>query len=71
MNKDLLQGIINSSHRQNLVEYIKQVQSYIADIRNGSYDAETRKLAVDVIEKLLISKLKSPQDIEENIDNYK
>ena len=71
MNKDLLQGIINSSNRQNLVEYLKQVQSYIADIRNGGYSTETRKMSVDVIEKLLINKLKSPQDIESNTDDYK
>jgi hypothetical protein len=71
MNKDLLQGIINSSNRQNLVEYLKQVQSYIADIRNGEYSTETRKMSVDVIEKLLINKLKSPQDIESNTDDYK
>lgn len=46
-----------SDYRKNLVTYLKEVQNHVADIRNGTYDNETRKATVDVIQKLLIDKL--------------
>jgi hypothetical protein len=72
MNLDLLKGIANSDYRNNLVAYLKGVQNYVADIRNGDFSNETRKATVDVIEKMILSKLNMLSDRpESNSDSYK
>jgi hypothetical protein len=58
MNTQLIQFIAeNDVTRKNVVAYLKEVQDYIADVRNYDATAETRLLTVKVIEDLLIKKL--------------
>jgi hypothetical protein len=72
MNTELLKGIANSDYKGNLVKYLKEVQAYVADIRNGSYSNETRLATVDAIEKLLIGQLKVLSgEVKDNLDDYR
>jgi hypothetical protein len=72
MNHELLQGIARSDYKTNLVAYLKEVQAYVADIRNGSYSNETRLATVDAIEKLLIGQLKVLSgEVKNNLDDYR
>jgi len=72
MNTELLKGIAKSDYGKNLVVYLKEVQSYVADIRNGTYDNATRLQTVDVIQKLLLDKLHTLSgDVTYNKDDYK
>ena len=58
MNSDLIKFIAeNDVTRKNVVAYLKEVQNYVADVRNGDYTKETRLQTVNVIEDLLIKKL--------------
>jgi hypothetical protein len=58
MNSELLKGLIASGHDRNLLAYIVELQNYLADVRNGDYSIETRKQSVQVIEDLLVQKIK-------------
>jgi hypothetical protein len=72
MNTELLQGIARSDYKNNLVAYLKEVQAYVADIRNGSYTNETRLATVDAIERLLIGQLKVLSgEVKNNLDDYR
>lgn len=72
MNNDLILSIAQSDYRKNLTEYLKQVQAYVADIRNGTYDNDVRKATIDVIQKLLIDKLHTLSgDVVSNNDDYR
>jgi hypothetical protein len=72
MNHELLQGIARSDYKNNLVAYLKEVQAYVADIRNGSYSNETRLATVDAIERLLIGQLKVLSgEVKSNADDYR
>ena len=72
MNHELLQGIARSDYKNNLVNYLKEVQAYVADIRNGSYTNETRLATVDAIERLLIGQLKVLSgEVKSNLDDYR
>jgi hypothetical protein len=72
MNHELLQGIARSDYKNNLVAYLKEVQAYVADIRNGTYSNETRLATVDAIERLLIGQLKVLSgEVKPNIDDYR
>jgi hypothetical protein len=72
MNPELLQGIARSDYKNNLVAYLKEVQAYVADIRNGSYSNETRLATVDAIERLLIGQLKVLSgEVKNNLDDYR
>jgi hypothetical protein len=72
MNHELLQGIARSDYKNNLVAYLKEVQAYVADIRNGSYSNETRLATVDAIERLLIGQLKVLSgEVKNNSDDYR
>ena len=58
MNTELIKFIAESEPlRKNVVQYMRQVQDEIADVRNGSYPMETRLQTVAVIEDLIIKKL--------------
>ena len=72
MNHELLQGIARSDYKNNLVTYLKEVQAYVADIRNGTYTNETRLATVDAIERLLIGQLKVLSgEVKSNLDDYR
>lgn len=72
MDTEKIKRIARSDLSKVLVEYLKDVQGYIADIRNGTYTNETRIAAVDVIQKLLIDKLHTLSgNISQNKDDYK
>jgi hypothetical protein len=72
MNHELLQGIARSDYKNNLVAYLKEVQAYVADIRNGTYTNETRLATVDAIERLLIGQLKVLSgEVKSNLDDYR
>lgn len=72
MNNDLILSIAQSDYKKNLTEYLKEVQAYVADIRNGSYSNEVRVATIDVIQKLLIDKLHTLSgDVNHNVDDYK
>lgn len=58
MNIELLKGIATSGYKESLVEYLKEVQQEIADIRNGNYSNEARLLAVNIIQEKLIGQLR-------------
>jgi len=67
----LLKGISKSDHKVNLVKYLEQVKDELADIRKGSYTNETRKAAIDIIDKLLLDKLRiNSQTVDKEIDDY-
>lgn len=72
MNNELIKSIAQSDYKKNLVEYLKDVQGYMADIRNGNYPNEVRIATVEVIQKLLIDKLHTLSgDVNPNSDDYK
>lgn len=68
----LLRAISKSDHKINLVKYLEQVKDELADIRKGDYTNETRKAAIDIIDKLLLDKLRvSSQNVDKEIDDYR
>lgn len=72
MNNDLILSIAQSDYKKNLTEYLKQVQAYVSDIRNGSYPNEVRLATIEVIQKLLIDKLHTLSgDVNPSIDDYR
>lgn len=72
MNNDLILSIAQSDYRKNLTEYLKEVQAYVSDIRNGSYSNEVRLATIEVIQKLLIDKLHTLSgDVNPNVDDYR
>ena len=72
MNIDLIKQLAKSDYRKNLTLYLQEVQSYIADIRNGKYSNESRIIAVEAIQKLLIDKLHTLSgDVVKNTDDYR
>lgn len=72
MNIELIKSIAQSDYRDNLTNYLKQVQAYVADIRNGTYDNATRLATVKTIQELLIDKLHTLSgDVEKLSDDYK
>jgi len=72
MNNDLILSIAQSDYKNNLSEYLKQVQAYVSDIRNGSYSNEVRLATIEVIQKLLIDKLHTLSgDVHKNVDDYR
>ena len=71
MNIELIKSVAQSDYRKNLTLYLKEVQAYVADIRNGTYDNATRLATVDAIQKLLIDKLHTLSgEITINKDDY-
>ena len=58
INTELIKFIAeNEPTRKNVVTYLRQVQDFVADVRNGDYSKETRLQTCEVIEDLLIKKL--------------
>jgi len=58
MNTELIRFIAeNDVTRKNVMAYLKEVQDYIADVRNYEATTETRLLAIAAIEDLLVKKL--------------
>lgn len=57
MDNTVLEIIAKSPYKDDLVTYLKQLQDYVADVRNGEYDPKTRLQTVDVIEHQLVQKL--------------
>ena len=71
MNSDLIKGIAQSDHKNNLIKYLKEVQSYVADIRNGTYDNSTRIATVEALQKLLIDRIQALSgEVSKNNDDY-
>ena len=54
----LLESISKSDFKNNLVEYLKQVQNEIADVRVGDYSTETRKAVIELLNTLVINKIR-------------
>jgi predicted transcriptional regulator len=72
MNTDLIKGIAQSDYRKNLTLYLKEVQTYVADIRNGTYDNDVRKATIEAIQKLVIDKLHTLSgEVVSSSDDYK
>lgn len=71
IDPNLIKAIAKSDYKDNLVKYLEQMKSEIADVRNGDYSMDVRKAVIDFIDKLLIDKLRistSKQDKE--VDDY-
>lgn len=58
-NNSKIEAIANSPYKEHLLDYLKEVQDHIADVRNGDYSAEARVAAVEAIDDLLIRKIKT------------
>ena len=57
MNYTVLEIIAKSPYKDDLVTYLRELQDYVADVRNGEYDPQTRIQTVDVIERELVQRL--------------
>ena len=62
MKTEVLEIIAKSPYKDNLLEYLRDLQDYVADVRNGDYDPQTRLQTVEVLERQLIQKLISLSD---------
>lgn len=54
----LAEAIAKSDFKDLLFPFLKQVKDEIADIRNGDYTHETRKAVIDVIDNMIINKIR-------------
>ena len=67
----LIKAIAKSDYKTNLVKYLEQVKDEVADIRKGSYTTETRSAVIEVIDKLILDKLRvSTGGVDKEIDDW-
>lgn len=59
----LAEAIAKSDFKGLLFEYLKQVKNEIADIRNGDYTYETRKATTEIIDNMIINKIRPLREI--------
>lgn len=63
--RDLLQRLGSSQYGKGLKEYIDNLITYVADVRNGEESIEVRKRVVEIIQEELLNRL------ENNAKDYK
>lgn len=61
----LAEAIAKSDFKGNLFTFLKQVKDEVADIRNGEYTYETRKAVIEVIDNLIINKIRPLKEMSE------
>ncbi len=54
----LAEAIGKSDFKNLLFTYLKQVKDEVSDIRNGDYSLETRKAVVEIIDNMIINKIR-------------
>jgi hypothetical protein len=68
----LLQSIAKSDFKGVFVQYLEQVKSEVADIRNGSHTNETRKAVIEIIDELIVNKIKVMSgEVRADLDDYR
>jgi hypothetical protein len=65
MNNDLIEKI-TAKCGTDLLEVLDDVKNSIADARNGDATTESRKLAIEMIDKMLYNKIKNLLKPEED-----
>ncbi len=54
----LAEAIGKSDFKNLLFQYLTQVKNEVSDIRNGEYTLETRKAVVEIIDNMIINKIR-------------
>lgn len=54
----LAEAIGKSDFKNLLFQYLAQVKNEVSDIRNGEYTLETRKAVVEIIDNMIINKIR-------------
>jgi hypothetical protein len=68
----LLESIAKSDFKGNFVKYLEQVKSEVADIRYGDHTNETRKAVIQIIDDLIVDKIKVMSgEIKADLDDYR
>ena len=68
----LIESVAKSDFKGVFVKYLEQVKSEVADIRNGNHTNETRKAVIEIIDELLINKIKVMSgEIRTDLDDYR
>lgn len=67
----LIKAIAKSDYKANLVKYLEQLKDEVADIRKGKYTVETRNAVIEVIDTLLLDKLRvSTGSVDKDVDDW-
>jgi hypothetical protein len=73
IDQNLLEAVAKSGHKENWIKLLNEVKNQVADIRKGNYSNETRKAVIEVIDSMILDKIKvlsqEPQRAEP--DDYK
>lgn len=68
----LIESVAKSDFKGNFLKYLEQVQAEVADIRNGSHTNETRKAVIEIIDELIIKKIKVMSgEVQRDVDDYR
>lgn len=67
----LVEAVSRSDYKGNLVKYLEQVKSEIADVRVGTYTSETRIATIQIIDDLILGKIRTMSgELSRNDDEY-
>ncbi len=71
LDPKLISALSKSDYKKNLVIYLEQVKNEVADIRKGNYSTETRGAVIEVIDKLILNKIKVKSGrVNKSIDDF-
>jgi hypothetical protein len=68
----LIESVAKSDFKGNFLKYLEQVKSEVADIRNGNHTNETRKAVIEIIDELIVNKIKVMSgEVRADWDDYR
>lgn len=68
----LIEAVAKSDYKENLVRYLEQVKSEVADIRNGSIPNDVRLATIGVLDEFILKKLRVMSgEIKKEVDEYR
>lgn len=72
MDTNLIEAIAKSDYKGNLVKLLEQIKSQVADIRVGNYTNETRKAVIEVIDEMILKKIRTlEEEPKRDVDDYR
>lgn len=68
----LIEAVAKSDYKENLVRYLEQVKTEVADIRNGNIPNDVRIATIQVIDQFILEKIRVMSgEVRKDIDDYR